>query len=74
MAKPAVDGIEAELEKARLVRLNAMSRAGGTLASGWGVRGLPTLVVFDGDGEIVLRQVGRIHREAVLESVRSLAR
>lgn len=70
MAKPAVDGIEAELENGRLVRLNAMNRTGGTLAAGFGVRGLPTLVVFNGSGEIVLRQVGRISRDAVLETVR----
>ena len=64
-----MDGIERNLDGVRIVRINAMSRSGGMIASGYGVRAVPTLVVFDGDGGIVLRQVGRVSKESVLEAV-----
>ncbi|MBC7238036.1 MAG: thioredoxin family protein [Chloroflexi bacterium] len=72
LAKPVVDGIERELGDTRLVRINAMSRAGGIIAMGYGVRGVPTLIVFDGEGKIVLTQVGRLSKEPVLQAVRKL--
>jgi thioredoxin-related protein len=72
LAKPVVDGIARELDEVPVVRVDVASRIGGALASGHGVRGVPALIVFDGDGEIVLRQAGRVGREAVLQSVRAL--
>ncbi|NLX35449.1 MAG: thioredoxin family protein [Chloroflexi bacterium] len=65
MAKPVVDGIERELnEKTPLWRINVREASGAALAGRFGVRGVPTLVVWR-DGE-VLRQVGRINKGAVL--------
>jgi len=63
-----VDGIERELAgRARVVRLNMLSAEGRELAMRWGVRGVPTLIVLDGRGETILRQVGRLQKDAVLE-------
>lgn len=72
MANPVVDGIARELNEVPVVRVNVASRNGGALASVYGVRGVPALIVFNGDGEIVLSQAGRIGRDAVLQSVRAL--
>ena len=70
MAKPVVDGIEKELgNRARVVRLNLTSSASIQVASRYGVRGVPTLVVFDGEGNVLLRQVGRLDRDAVCQAV-----
>ena len=62
-----MDGIERELAgRARVVRLNMLSAEGRELAVRWGVRGVPTLIVLDGRGETVLRQVGRLQKDTVL--------
>ena len=62
-----MDGIERGLAgRARVVRLNALSVEGRELAARWGIRGVPTLIVFDGKGETVLRQVGRLQKDTVL--------
>ena len=73
MAKPIVDGLEKELEgKADVVRLNAMTSIGRQAAAHFGARGLPTLVLVDGNGEVVLTQVGIIRSGAVQEQVELL--
>jgi thiol-disulfide isomerase/thioredoxin len=72
LAKPVVDGIARELNEVPVVRVDVASRNGSALASGYGVRGVPALIVFNGDGEIVLSQAGRVNREAVVQSVRAL--
>jgi thioredoxin-related protein len=71
LAKPVVDGIERETA-ARVVRVNILDSAGRELASRYGVRALPTLIVFDGQGSEVLRLVGRIRREIVVETLARL--
>ena len=68
MAKPAVDGLQRDL-KARgidLVRLNVNEQVGSQVALGYGVRGVPTLVVFDGAGAIALTQVGHVDADQAL--------
>jgi thioredoxin-related protein len=72
LANPVVDGIARALNEVPVMRVDVASRNGGALASGYGVRGVPVLIVFNGDGEIVLSQAGRIDREAVMQSVRAL--
>jgi len=67
-----VDGIERELAGTRIVRVSMMSRQGLDLARRLGVRGVPTLIVFDGQGQAVLRQAGRLTKQAVLDAVRML--
>ena len=63
-----MDGIERELAgRARVVRLNVLSAEGRELATYWGIRGVPTLILLDGQGEIVLRQAGGLQKDAVLK-------
>ena len=62
-----MDRIEEDLEgRAEVVRLSVMSDVGGALASRYGVRGVPTIVVFDGNGEVVYAQAGIPDRETVV--------
>jgi thioredoxin-related protein len=43
-----------------VLRLSAYSTVGRQLASRYGVRGVPTFLLFDGHGEMVHYQVGRL--------------
>jgi thioredoxin-related protein len=66
MVKPIVDGLERELEgQARVVRLSVMGQMGREIAHRYGVRGVPTFLVFDGQGELVGRQVGFPNRSEI---------
>ena len=59
LTKPIVDGLERNLDgKADVIRLDVMSQVGRQAASRFGVRGLPTLVLVDGNGQAELTQVG----------------
>lgn len=61
MAKPIVDGIERELGAAvRVIRLNRHTPAGGAISARLGLRLVPGLVVFDGQGEERLRKDGGV--------------
>jgi thioredoxin-related protein len=63
LAKPVVDGIERELgEEMRVLRVSVMDDVGGQLAARYGVRSVPTFVLLDRDGEVLLRQVGMPQR------------
>ena len=74
MAKPVVDGLEQDLEgQAQVLRLGVMDDVGGELAMRYGVRGVPTLVVLNGAGEVVLKQTGVLDRAAVVAAVGELA-
>jgi thioredoxin-related protein len=66
LAKPVVDGIERELgDEMRVLRVSVMDDVGGQLAARYGVRSVPTFVLLDGDGEIMLRQVGMPQRDEI---------
>jgi hypothetical protein len=70
VAKPIVDGLERELDgTAEVVRLDIMSGLGRLVANRYGVDGLPTTLVFDGQGEIVHREGGPPNKGRVLEAV-----
>jgi thioredoxin-related protein len=70
LAKPVVDGIERELEGgAQVIRLNVMDGVGGQLALRYGVRGVPTMVVLDGAGEVVYAKTGSPNRGEVIAAV-----
>ena len=74
MAKPVVDGLEQDLEgQAQVLRLGVMDDVGGELAMRYGVRGVPTLVVLNGAGAVVLKQTGMLDRAAVVVTVEELA-
>ena len=54
-----MDGLERDLEgQARVVRLSVLSSMGQELAHRHGVMGVPTFLIFDGQGNLVERQVG----------------
>jgi thioredoxin-related protein len=66
-----VDRIEAELEgEAEVMRLSVASDPGLALAQRYGVRGVPTLLVFDGAGNVVYTRVGLPNVEEVVQVVR----
>jgi thioredoxin-like negative regulator of GroEL len=70
VAKPIVDGLERKLDgKAEVVRLDVMSEVGRNAAARYGVRGLPTLVLVDGDGQPVYSQAGIVRPGPVIEQV-----
>ena len=70
-----MDRLERELEgQAKVLRLNALSSVGRQLAARYGVRGLPTFLLFDGTGKILDSQVGHLDTEQVEAKVNSLGR
>jgi len=65
-----VDGLERELEnQAQVLRLNVMNSVGGELAMRYGVRGVPTFVLLDGVGKVMLTQVGMPDRAEIMAAV-----
>ena len=74
MAKPIVDGIEKDLEgTAKVIRLSVTSQVGNLMAQRYGVRGVPTIVVLDGEGEVVTLSVGVPERAGLVAQVQGLA-
>jgi thioredoxin-related protein len=70
-----VDGLERDLEgKARVLRLSAFSTVGRQLAARYGVRAVPTFLLFDGDGEMVHHQVGRLDANRIKSEIDALER
>ena len=68
-----MDGIERDLEdRAQVLRLSVTDGVGRELAVRYGVRRVPTLVLLDGDGSVVLKQAGRPQRKAIVEAVDQL--
>lgn len=75
MAKPIVDGIENDLEgRARVIRLSVMSAVGRGAAQQYGVRSIPTFIVFDEDGRPVDQIVGVPNRKSVVAQVADLSK
>lgn len=61
-----MDGLERDLEgHAQVLRLSVLDDVGGQLAMRYGVRGVPTFVLLDGAGDIVLSQGGMPDRDAI---------
>ena len=74
MAKPIVDGIEKDLEgTAKVIRLSVTSQVGNQMAQRYGVRGVPTIVVLDGKGEVVTLSVGVPDRASLVAQVQGLS-
>jgi thioredoxin-related protein len=65
-----VDRLERDLEgQAQVLRLSIMSGVGRELAARYGVRGVPTFLLFDGSGQIVHYQVGRLDPERIKDAL-----
>jgi thioredoxin-related protein len=68
-----VDGLERDLEgEAQVLRLSVLDDVGGQLAMRYGVRGVPTFVLLDGAGDVVLMQGGMPDRESIQVTVAGL--
>ncbi|MGD8462637.1 MAG: thioredoxin family protein [Anaerolineae bacterium] len=75
MAKPVVDRLERDLEgEARVLRLSVWGSVGRELAARYGVRGVPTFLLFDGTGQMVHYQVGKLDADRVKAEIDSLER
>ena len=75
MAKPIVDGLERELAgTAEVIRIDVMSALGRQVAGRHAVSGVPTLLVFDGQGQLEYRQGGPPSKARVLEAVAAAVR
>ncbi|MGD8967301.1 MAG: thioredoxin family protein [Anaerolineae bacterium] len=70
-----MDGIERDLEgEAEVLRLGVMNGVGRELAIRYGVRSVPTLVLLDGNGDVVLKQAGSPRRGEIVAAVEQLTR
>jgi thioredoxin-related protein len=68
-----VDGLERDLEgQAQVLRLSVLDDVGGQLAMRYGVRGVPTFVLLDGAGDVVLAQGGIPDKQAIQVAVSRL--
>ena len=68
-----MNGIEKKLAgQVPVVHIDVMSRTGGQIAGRFGVRGVPTLLVVNGEGKLVLSQVGRVRQDPVLSALTDL--
>lgn len=75
MAKPVVDRLERDLEgQVQVLRLSAWETVGRQLAARYGVRGVPTFLLFDGSGKMTHYQVGRLDSDRVKAEINSLER
>jgi thioredoxin-related protein len=57
-----------------VLRLSAYSTVGRQLASRYGVRGVPTFLLFDGNGEMVHYQVGRLDANRIKVEIDAIGR
>jgi len=52
-----------------MLRVNALEQTGRVLASRYGLRALPTFIVFDESGQMVFRQSGLPDVSAILHAL-----
>jgi thioredoxin-related protein len=57
-----------------VLRLSAWNKVGRELSSRYGVRGVPTFLLFDGEGQMVHYQVGRLDADEIKDQVDSMGR
>jgi len=58
--------------QAQVLRLSVTDGVGRRLAARYGVRGVPTLVLLNGAGDVVLTQPGIPDRKGIREAVAGL--
>lgn len=69
-----MDGIERRLgDTAQVLRLDVTDGVGRELALRYGVRRLPTRVLLDSNGDVVLKQTGPPNRQAILDAIDQIA-
>jgi len=57
-----------------VLRLSAGSRVGRELAARYGVRGVPTFLLFDGVGDLVHFQLGRLDPARIKIEIEAMGR
>lgn len=68
-----MDGLEDDLQgRADVVYLDLLSDVGRDAASTYDVKAVPTLLVFDGAGNVILRQSGLPDPGAVKDAIAAL--
>ena len=68
-----MDGLERDLKgKSAVLRLDVASQLGRQVGGHFGIRGVPTLLVVDGNGQVVLTQVGLLRPAEVQARVEQL--
>lgn len=68
-----MDGLEQKLDgKASVIRLDMTSQVGRQAAARFGVRAVPTLLVVNGEGQVILTQVGLLRPGEVQARVEEL--
>jgi len=68
-----VDRLERELQgQAQVLRLSAASPVGRVLVARYGVRGVPTFLLFDGSGKMIHYQVGRLDGDRIKTEIANL--
>jgi hypothetical protein len=73
VAKPAVDGLERDLAgQARFFRVERSTELARELAGRYGLRQLPSLLIFDAQGQMVLVQQGALDTDAARVTVAEL--
>jgi len=66
LTKPVVDGLEQDLTgRATVHRIDFMSPLGREVAAQYGVDYIPTLLLFDGNGQLIIRQQGLINADRI---------
>lgn len=75
MAKPVVDRLERELEgEVEVLRLSSLSSIGRELGARYGIRGVPTFLLFDREGAVVHYQVGKLDADLIGSEIASMRR
>jgi hypothetical protein len=73
VAKPIVDGLEADLHgRAEVLRIDFLSGVGRAAARAYGVNIVPMMLLFDREGRVVLRDAGLPDAGAIKEQVAAL--
>jgi len=68
-----VDGLEQKLTPhVRVIRLDLLSPVGRTAARTYGVWLIPGLILFDGTGREISRQLGLLNPKAIIDSLGAL--
>jgi thioredoxin-related protein len=65
-----VDGLEKDLKgQAEVARLSILSEVGREVGQRYGVRSVPTFLIFDGEGTLIGREVGFPNRGRIASLV-----
>lgn len=73
MAKPLVDRLETNLAgKAEVIRLDLLSGVGREAARQYGIRAVPSLVVVDGQGDVVYGAYGLPSSNQIIAAVEAI--